>query len=257
VSIGSSPIVGISAPVTIAGSVLSHTIDTLAGVTLAQVVKPGAKVLIDGCPTIFDFRTAYASVNSIEACLVTSGFAAMSKYYGIPVYGWVGSADAKTVDYQAGYEAAMGTMISALSGVDLLRCAGGLDSLIAYSLEKMVIDAEMLGFVHRLQQGILVSDDTLAKAQIAEIKQTGEFLSNKHTAKWFKQEQAFLDDILDHQNYANWKANGSVDIIGRAKAKLAAIGSQPGYLLDGERLAHLNAAMQEIAASMNTEVPLD
>ena len=43
-------LMGLIAPVTTVGATVFHTVDVLAGITMAQVVRPGAPVLFGGHP---------------------------------------------------------------------------------------------------------------------------------------------------------------------------------------------------------------
>ncbi len=252
-----APVAGVSAPVTLAGAILAHTIEALAGITFMQIMREGARVFYAGAPAVFDMRTSYASLTTLETSMIVNGYSQMGKYYGIPTLAFIGESDSKVIDYQAGYETAMSSMIASLSATDLVLGAGGLDSLITTSIDKLVIDGEMLNFPLRLQRGISVNEDTLAKDLIAKVNHEGVFITQKHTAKWFKKDVSIINTILDRQNYNSWKMGGSVGIVNRAKDKLQDIIELPGNDLSPERLAKLNTKMVEIAQKLNVTVPLD
>ena len=52
----SMPLAGFMAPVTLVGTLVQHTAETLSGLIISQVANPGAPVLYGGSPAIFDMR---------------------------------------------------------------------------------------------------------------------------------------------------------------------------------------------------------
>ncbi|MFC1733198.1 trimethylamine methyltransferase family protein, partial [candidate division KSB1 bacterium] len=52
----SMPLAGFMSPVTITGTLVQHTAETLSGIVISQLTNPGAPVLYGGSPAIFDVR---------------------------------------------------------------------------------------------------------------------------------------------------------------------------------------------------------
>ncbi|MDD4378080.1 MAG: trimethylamine methyltransferase family protein, partial [Eubacteriales bacterium] len=102
----SAQIAGATGPITLAGAILEHTVEILAGLVLAQVVKPGHPVVYGGAPCIFNMKTMYTPMEAMESTMITAGYALMGKYYGLPVHTYAAMSDAKIIDYQAGSETA-------------------------------------------------------------------------------------------------------------------------------------------------------
>jgi len=75
---------GGSAPVTLAGTLVVHNAEVLAGITLAQLTEPGARVVYGSSTTAMDLRFATASVGSPEMALIGAAVAQMSKQYRLP-----------------------------------------------------------------------------------------------------------------------------------------------------------------------------
>ena len=46
-------LMGLIAPVTLVGALVFHCVDVLTGITMAQIVRPGAPVLFGGAPATF------------------------------------------------------------------------------------------------------------------------------------------------------------------------------------------------------------
>ena len=205
----SVPLLGAAAPATLAGCVLLHTVETLSGIVLTQMVNPGNPMVYGGAPMYFDMKNMTTSLNSIETNMIGAAYAQMGKYYGIPVHTYAALSDSKTNDSQAGLETAVSGIIASLAGIDVISGPGMLDFCNTFSLEKLVIDNEICGMAHRLAKGIEFSDETLAADLIAEMGSSGDYLATKHTLKWYKKEPYMPSSIIDRQNHEKWHEKGS------------------------------------------------
>ena len=78
---------GGSAPVHLAGTLVSHNAEVLSGLTLSQLVRPGAPVIYGSSTTSLDLKTASATVGSPELAMISSAVAALARYYLLP--SWV------------------------------------------------------------------------------------------------------------------------------------------------------------------------
>ena len=77
---------GGSAPVNLAGTLVVHNAEVLAGITLAQLTSPGTPVLYGSSTTAMDLRLAAASVGSPECGVISAAVAALARRYGLPSY---------------------------------------------------------------------------------------------------------------------------------------------------------------------------
>jgi len=90
VNILSMAMAGGSSPVTLAGTIVTHNAEVLAGVTLSQLTKEGAAVVYGSSTTAMDLRLAAASVGSPECALINAGVACLARFYLLP--SWVAGA---------------------------------------------------------------------------------------------------------------------------------------------------------------------
>jgi len=81
---------GGSSPVTLAGTLVTHNAEVLAGITLSQLTARGAPVVYGSSTTAMDLRLASASVGSPECALINAGVAQMARRYLLP--SWVAGA---------------------------------------------------------------------------------------------------------------------------------------------------------------------
>lgn len=222
-AIPSEPLAGATAPVTLAGTIALNNAESLAGITLAQLVNPGTPVLYGSTSSIMDMNQGFYVAGAIESAMINAGLAQMAQYYQLPMYGTGGMSDAKTVDCQAGYESALTAMTVALSGCNYIHDAVGLLEMCqVFSYEKMLIDNEILGNVFRVMRGVEVNPETLALERLREVGPGGHFLADIHTVQHVRQE-FFFPRVSDRRTRMAWEEAGSPDTAARAHRMVSRI----------------------------------
>jgi len=93
---------------------VQHNAEVLSGIALAQLAYPGTPVIYGGSPALFDPRYGTSVMGSPEVLLLSCGYVDMAKHYGLPSHAYLGMSDAKVIDYQAGFESALGALVGAL-----------------------------------------------------------------------------------------------------------------------------------------------
>lgn len=86
VNVLSMAMAGGSSPIYLAGTLVTHNAEVLAGIVLSQLACPGAKVLYGSSTTTFDLRNGTAPVGSPELAVVSAAVAKLGQYYGLPVF---------------------------------------------------------------------------------------------------------------------------------------------------------------------------
>jgi trimethylamine--corrinoid protein Co-methyltransferase len=77
---------GASAPVTVAGTLVTHNAEVLSGIVLSQMTAKGAPVIYGSSTTTFDLTYATAPVGAPELGMISAGVAALARYYLLPSY---------------------------------------------------------------------------------------------------------------------------------------------------------------------------
>ncbi len=207
IDVTSEPQAGATAPVTLAGLLAQQTADILSGITLAQLVNPGTPVWYGTCGGIMDMKVGRIALGAVESGLINAASAQMAAFYKIPCRGTGATTDSKLIDAQAGYEKATTLLMAALGGINCLFYPGVMESALTISLESLVIDNEICGMAYRALRGIEVNDETLALSIIQEVGPGGNFLGQKHTMKFLRQEQ-FLPNVSNRQTREDWLERG-------------------------------------------------
>jgi trimethylamine--corrinoid protein Co-methyltransferase len=211
----SMPLAGATAPVTLAGAIVQHAAECLAGITIHQLANPGAPVVWGGAPAIFDMSTGNTPMGAIETAMLDVGCAQVGKLLGLPTHGYLVASDSRQIDAQAGAESGGSALLGALAGVNMISGAGMLDFLACQSIEKLVIDAEAIASAQRLIKGIEPSGETLALDTFAQTRLHGDFLKLKETRLLFRKEQHFPSAVIDRRADAN-----PADILARAREQV-------------------------------------
>jgi len=203
------PTVGLESPFTGAAALVIHLASALAALTVVQTHVPGAAMAIGGLPSMMDLRTARPAYGSPEASLHSAAAVDIARYLGIPFMGTAGASEAKRVDAQAGTEAALQVMLSALSGASLVHDVGFLDCADIGSLSYLVLVDEIIGMAARVMRGIQVNPETIMLDLIEKVGPGGLFLSQSKSAALCRKE-AWVPTILDRDPYNVWSRKGGL-----------------------------------------------
>ncbi len=224
---------GATSPVTIAGTLVQHTAENLAGLVICQLAESGSPVIFGGSPSSFDMRKGTTPMGAVETMMIDAAYAQIAKHLNLPTHAYMGLSDSKLNDNQAGLESGIGAVLAALAGINVISGPGMLDFESCQSLEKLVIDNEICGMALRLIKGISQRDDPLALNLFKDITPETQFLSNPHTRKWYREEHIF-PDIIDRDTHDEWAGKGKKSMAERAADKIKQILKQPVSLIDSD-----------------------
>ena len=209
-------LMGLIAPVTLVGALVFHCVDVLTGITMAQIVRPGAPVLFGGAPATFHMKAASAPMAAIEAQHLNVGYVAIAKSLGLPTQAYMALSDGKFLDAQAGAETMTSAMLAALAGVNSVSGPGMLDFVLTFSLPKLVFDNEVCGQCLHFVREIRVLDDLPAMDLVDYLRENLHLITAPHTLKYWPQELYLTDPVIDRENRENWATAGSKDLYRRA-----------------------------------------
>lgn len=222
------PCVGVSmggeSPMTTASTLVLASATVMAWAVLTQLIKPGAAISIQyGFKPMDMMRGSplFASViNSLGHVMMNQ----LLRKYQIPACTSAGFTSlSKKIDYQCGYEKAVGTLISALSGGHLHIFQGGSTAELMYNPVLSILDDDIAGWVGRFLQGVEVTDETLAIDLINEVGPIpGHYLGTAHTREWYKKEN-FFPKVADQEAYPVWIKSGKKDALVLAREKMEEI----------------------------------
>ena len=237
-----APISGATAPATLAGTLSQMHAEALAGVAMAQVFSPGARVLYGAVASTMDLRNMEYTIGSLEMALMNAAAVQLAQLYNLPIYASAGVTEAKRPDIQAGCEKSLSNLIVAMNGADLIHLAAGmLDSGNSISYEQYVIDNEILGMIYRVLSGIRVDKETLGSGVIEEVGPGGNYVMADHTVEHMM-EEFFYPDLAVRCNFDIWEERGRPNMLSRAKERVEKILKENlDGLLDPELISEIKA----------------
>jgi trimethylamine--corrinoid protein Co-methyltransferase len=248
-------LMGAMAPITLAGALVQQTAEAMAIIALCQLVRPGAPCVMGGFTSNVDMRTgspAFGTPEYVHAALAT---AQIGRRLKIPVRTSAVNAS-PAVDAQSTYETAFSLQAAILSHSHLINhAAGWLEGGLVASLEKIVVDAEMLRGWAEILKPISFDDDDLAVEAIKGVEPGGHFFGTAHTLARY--EKAFYRPLLsDWSNFENWTEAGGKDATRRAtdvwKRLLAEYSPPP---LDAAVREAVNAYIARRSAELGCNAP--
>ena len=218
------PQAGATAPAALAGTLVQGCAESLASLSIINMLNPGHPVILGNWLFVSDLRTGAFSGGGPEQALLGAASGQMSYYYGIPGGVGAGMSDSKLPDGQAGFEKALSVALAALAGGGFVyESAGMLGSLLGCSFESMIIDDEMLSYIRRIARGIEVNDETLSVSVVTDsVTGSGHFLGHDQTIELMESEYGY-PETADRKTPADWQSSGATDIGQRASEKVRLI----------------------------------
>ncbi|MFX1374446.1 MAG: trimethylamine methyltransferase family protein [Promethearchaeota archaeon] len=223
----SMPLAGASAPITLIGSITQHCAECLAGVVIIQLTKQGAPLIWGGSPAVFDMKHGTTPMGAIETMMINLGDIEMGKYLQLPTHAYMSLSDSKIPDNQAGFETGMGALLAGLAGVNMVSGPGMLDFESTQSIEKLIIDNEIVGMVKRIIRGIEDYGTPFALDILKDYDIKDELLSHPSTLKYFRKELFLPSSIIDRMTRDSWKEQGSKSTRKRAKDEASKLLNKP------------------------------
>jgi trimethylamine--corrinoid protein Co-methyltransferase len=209
-------LMGLIAPVTLVGALVFHMVDTLTGLTMAQIVRPGAPVLIGGAPATFHMKAASSPMAAIEAQRLNVSYVAVAKSLGLPTQAYMALSDGKFLDAQAGGETFSSALLAALAGVNSVSGPGMLDFVLTFSLPKLVFDNEVCGQCLHFVRDVGVLEDLPTGSLVEDLRAQDHLITSPHTLKYWPKELYLTDPVIDRENRETWQKQGSRDLYQRA-----------------------------------------
>jgi trimethylamine---corrinoid protein Co-methyltransferase len=191
-----APMLGATAPITMAAALAQQHAETLTCYVIAAAAKPGALVAYCSRINPMDMRTALASWGSPEVGMAGAFSAQLARRLGLACDTYGFSNSNPTIDAQFAYERFANAFTPALAGVDILSGVGVVESGLAAGHEIAVIDNEMISMIKHIISGCEVSENTLAFDVMKDVILDSEvFLSDEHTVRFMRKGALWRPEI--------------------------------------------------------------
>ena len=221
IAIASGAVYGGTSPATLAGATITNNAEVIAGIVLVQLIRPGTGVVACDFTFPMDMQFGHPVFGALGSAIHQVMFDQVWRNYGVPTSNWhAGYSSSKKIDFQAGYERAMSSLLYALAGNNLCDLHGPIYGELTYHPVMSILDDDIAGWVGRFIEGVEVTDETLAIDLIEQVGPIpGQYLNTAHTRKWWESEQ-FIPKSADREPYPEWLKKGKKDAIALAKERM-------------------------------------
>jgi len=216
-----APMMGGTAPVTLAGGLTLGNAEVLSSLVMHQLKHPGAPFVYGSGLHHMDMKTTISVYGAPEFQLARVAVAEMGRFYGLPTWGYAGHSDSCVMDEQAAADAAFSVLVALLAGNNLVHDVGYLEAGLTTSPEMIVFTAEMISMMRTFQAGISLDAESLALEAIHQVGPGGDFLTARHTLEHFR--ELWQPTLLDRRRAADWVAGGSKRLDQRLREKTVEI----------------------------------
>lgn len=245
-----APMAGITSPASMMGTVILQNAEMLAGLVLAQLVKPGIPVIVSASTTFANMKLATWECACPETSLLVVAITQLNRdFYHLPARVQTGITSSKSVNYQAGYEIMQSLLLSALAGAQMTsQAVGSMENLISVSYEKLLIDTEIVSRVRRILQGFETDDMDSAMEVIKEVGHDANYLWHASTVATCR--SGWQPTFADWNSYEGWEKSGSEEILVTANKKMKEIlANAPEKVIDEQLDKDLQAYIKKVEQS--------
>lgn len=183
-------VVGLTSPVTLAGSMAQINAENLASCVITQSAADGAPWIYSSDSAPGDLKSGSIDYGALEGALLRTAAAQMGKHYGFPTM--TAGIGLEGTSHLLGrprdgvpYMAVMGLVPS-----DLGSGLGSLDQAAGASYEQLVLDAWVWDVAKEFVRTFASDDSAISFETIREAALDGNFLGKRHTLTRFKMEFA-------------------------------------------------------------------
>jgi trimethylamine--corrinoid protein Co-methyltransferase len=209
-------LMGAMSPVAVPATLVQQLAEGLAGIALAQLLRPGCPVIFGSFLSNTDMQSGSPSFGTPESAIGLFCTGQIARHFGLPFRSGGGLTASQTVDAQAAYEAMMTMVPTFLAGANwVMHSAGWLESGLVSCYEKFVVDIEILRMLQEEFTPLEVDEASLAFDAHLEVGAGGHFLGAAHTLERFR--ECFYRPLLSStENFERWNRLGARDATERA-----------------------------------------
>src|ERR1700753_1064654 len=209
-------LMGAMSPVSLPATLVQQMAEALAGIALAQTIRPGAPVVFGSFLSNTDMQSGSPSFGTPESGIGVLCTGQIARSFGLPWRGGGALNASQTVDAQAAYESLMTFLPTFLAGANyVMPSAGSVEGGTVSCYEKFIVDIELLRELRHEFTPLEIDDASLAFDAHEEVGAGGHFLGAAHNLQRFR--ECFYRPLLSStENFDRWQRNGGRDATARA-----------------------------------------
>jgi trimethylamine--corrinoid protein Co-methyltransferase len=216
-----APMMGGTAPVTLAGGLAIGNAEVLSSLVMHQLRHAGAPFVYGQGLHHMDMKTTISVYGAPEFQLARVMVGELGRFYGLPTWGYAGHSDSCLVDEQAAIDVSFSVLVALLAGTNLAHDVGYLEAGLTTSPEMMVLTAEVISMMRRFVEGVRLDAESLALEVIHAVGPGRDFLTAEHTLGHFR--ELWQPTLMNRQRMTDWVNSGGKRLSQRLQEKTIAI----------------------------------
>lgn len=216
-----APVMGATAPITSAGGLAISAAETLAGLVLAQLKRPGTPFLTGTVPFGMDMWKGTVTNGGPASWRSMVAMGQLARRWGLPLVGVSVGGDSKLPDEQAALDLTYYGFGAILAGVDMVFDAGNIEGALLFSPEIVAMADEAIGMMRGAMEPLVVDDETIALETIRNVGIGGTYLGEAHTLAHFR--EGWTPTLVSWQTRDDWMEAGGLTLRQRARDRVLKI----------------------------------
>lgn len=213
VAIMPMPLLGMTSPGSLIGTIVLSNCETLAMLVLLQAAAVGTPVIYAPAPSIIEPHTGRFTGGGIEHSLLYLAAAQMGRYYGLPIEASTGGTEHHIPGIQSAYERAINWVLPSLAWPDILVGPGLFEGSTVLSFEQLLLDVEVFRYCRRLHQGIATQAGDSTENIIDQAGPGGNFLADRSMRESLRNGELYVSEWGQRDTYEGWLEAGKPSLL--------------------------------------------
>jgi trimethylamine--corrinoid protein Co-methyltransferase len=212
-------LLGTSAPIDLPTAMVVSNAEILAGVVLSQLVCPGVGVIYGTTSCPMDMKSMVSILGAPETLILSRATLALAEYYGLPCRTGGSLTDSHLPDAQAMIDSTLVMQNALAGGVHyVLHAFGMMSSYMAASMEKFVLDEEMIRMALASLEIPSIHSEMINMDLIKRVASRGNYIDQDETLESYG--DIFRSQFLNRLASGQWEAQGGKSAFDAAKAQV-------------------------------------
>jgi trimethylamine--corrinoid protein Co-methyltransferase len=179
---------GVTAPITLAGTLVTINAEELGALVITQCANPGSPMIYCVESTPANMWSGEINYQAPEIPFISAGCAQMARFYGLPCQVAQMGMDETPPDLESLNKSAALFALNNMCRTDITGGFGSLEAADSSALEQVILDVEAWERSRAFLRNFEINEETLAFDAIRSAGPGGTYLAMKHTIEHFRSE---------------------------------------------------------------------
>jgi trimethylamine--corrinoid protein Co-methyltransferase len=184
---------GMSAPITVAGMMLTANAENLASLVITQAAAPGAPYIFRAESSPMNLVDGSFNYDAPEFGLIFCGMAQMTRRYNLPSFNGDFTGFQVAGDQRETMFARFITYCASSAQTDIVAGLGGIDDAKGVCFKQLLVDAYTWECCREYLKPVDITEEKLGLDALRDIGPRGNFMAHRHTRKYLRGELIQLD----------------------------------------------------------------